>query len=239
MFQMACEWVHRAGEDWKARLSEWFEGSGCDAWVLRTDSHSASEYARIWIRDTEHETEEASSRLYEEWTSYYENRDVEGISTGLIAMRRTGGRRHWMRFEDLPAGTSGPVGAWVAAGFELRDYLDSVRGDEALLAAKLRVSPAVRLEEIGEPAGGAWRVTSARIRLDAGLRYSSPVDLRLAGLVARCDGARTVGELLRELAAATGSDLRRITPNCLSLVRELVERGFLLPETLSPPAAEG
>jgi hypothetical protein len=239
LFQMCCDWVHLAGQDWKKRLAEWFDGCGCDVWILRSDTRSAADYARVWIRDTEHETEEASARLFRDWISHYEAQGVEAVSTGLIAMRRAGGRAHWIRIEDLPDGTSGPVGEAVALGFQLRDYLETVRSEEAMLGARLRVSPLVRLEDSCEPSGGAWRVTAARISMAGGLRYSSPVDLRLAGLIARADGRRTVRELLAELAAATNSDLNRITPNCLSLLRELVERGLLLPEGLGPPAEEG
>jgi methylase of polypeptide subunit release factors len=229
MFQICCNWVHLTGGDWKERLAEWFEGSGCDVWVLCTILQSAADYARVWVRDTEHESEEGSARLYDEWVSHYEAKGVEAISTGLIAMRRASGRANWVRIEEMPDGSGGPVGDSVAAGFELRDYLDTVRADEAFLGEKLRVSPLVRLEDICEPAGGAWRVASASIRLVRGLTYSSPVDLRLAGLVARCDGQRPVRDLLVELAATTNSDLEKITPNCLSLLRQLVERGFLLP----------
>jgi hypothetical protein len=229
IFQICCDWAHLAGEDWKARLAEWFEGSGCDVWILRTDTHSAADYAHVWVRDTEHETEHASARLYNEWVAYYEAQGVEAISTGLVAMRRASGRANWLRIEDLPDETTGPVGDSVALGFELHDYLDTVRADEALLGEKLRVSPLVRLEESREPSGSGWSIASARIRLAGGIAYSSSVDLRLAELIARCDGQRPVRELLSELAAATNSDLERITPNCLSLLRQLVERGFLLP----------
>ena len=234
MFQICCDWAHLAGQDWKERLSGWFEGSGCDVWVLRTDTHSAADYARIWVRDTEHETEQASARLFSEWVSYYEARGVEAISTGLIAMRRAGDRANWVRIEDLPDGSGGPVGDAVAAGFQLHDYLETVRADEAMLGARLRVSPLVRLEDSCQPSEGAWRVTSARILIASGITYSSPVDLRLAGLIARCDGQRTVRELLAELAVSTNSDLDKITPNLLSLLRELVGRGLLLPEGLRP-----
>ncbi len=230
IFQICCDWAHLAGEDWKGRLAGWFEGSGCDVWVLRTATYSAADYARIWVRDTEHETEQASARLYDEWVSYYEAKGVEAVSTGLIAMRRASGRANWLRIEDLPDDTAGRVGDAVALGFELHDYLATVRADEALLGEKLRVSPLVRLEESREPSGSGWRVASARIRLAGGIAYSSPVDLRLAELIARCDGRRPVRELLSELAVATNSDLEKITPNCLSLLRQLVERGFLLPQ---------
>ena len=229
MFQICCDWVHLSGADWKERLAGWFEGSGCDVWVLRTETQGAADYARVWVRDTEQETEQGSARLYDEWVSYYQVKGVEAVSNGLIVMRRASGRANWLRIEEMPDGSGGPVGESVAAGFELHDFLDTVRADEAFLGEKLRVSPLVRLEDVCEPVGGAWRVASASIRLVRGLTYSSPVDLRLAGLVARCDGQRPVRDLLVELAVATNSDLEKIRPNCLALLRQLVERGFLLP----------
>jgi len=229
LFQICCDWVHVAGQDWKERLAGWFQDSGCDVWVLRTDHHSAAEYARMWIRDTEHETPEGGARLYDEWLSHYSRKGIEAVSTGLIAMRRVSGRPNWIRIEDAPDDVSGPFGDYVALGFQLHDYLETVKADDALLAGKFRVSPLVRLDETCEWSEKGWRVSAARIRLARGITYSSPIDLRLAGLVARCDGQRPIRDLLVELAAATNSDLDKITPNCLSLLRQLIERGFLLP----------
>ncbi len=241
IFQMCCDWAHVAGQDWKARLAGWFEGSGCDAWVLRAETHDAADYARVWIRDTEHETEEASAQLYDEWVSFYEAKGVEAVSTGLIAMRRASSRPNCLRIEDMPAETYGPIGDSVTLGFEMQDYLRTVRTDEAMLGERLRVSPLARLDATCEPTGEKWRPTSARIRLSSGIAYASSIDFRLAELVARSDGRHSVCDLLADVAASTGADLERIVPRCLSLLRELVERGFLLPDRttgLKPPAAE-
>ena len=150
-------------------------------------------------------------------------------------MRRTSRRANWLRMEELPTGSGGRVGDAVSLGFELADYLATVRAGGTLAGEKLRLSPLVRMEESLEPAAGGWQLASARIRLASGLAYSSPVDLRLAGLLAGCDGQRAVGELLTELAAATNSELEKITPNCLALLAELVERGFLLPPGVAGP----
>ncbi len=236
LFQMCCDWAHIAGQDWRERLAGWFEGAGCDVWVLRTDSHSAADYAHTWIRDTEHETAENRDRLYHDWLSFYQAKGLEAVSTGLIAMRRVSGRPGRIRIEEAPEGVSGPFGDFVALGFELHDYANAV-SDEALLEEKLRVSALVRLDETCEWSAKGWQPTSARIRLARGLPYASPIDFRLAGLVARCDGERTVRELLVELAAATNSELDRITPNILGLLRQLVERGFLLPGKWASGAA--
>lgn len=229
LFQICCDWAHVAGQDWQARLAGWFENSGCDVWVLRTDHHTAHDYAHIWIRDTEHEAPQEAERLYESWIDYYQSHGVTEISTGLIAMRRASGRPNWLRIEDAPDDMTGPIGEYVALGFEMHDYLDGMRSDARLLEEKLRVSPLVRLDQQCEWSEDGWRTASAHIRLARGITYASPIDLRFAGLVGRSNGARTLRELLTELAAATNSDLDRITPNCLSLVRQLVERGFLLP----------
>ncbi len=173
---------------------------------------------------------EASARLYDEWVSYYEAKGVEAVSTGLIAMRRTSGRANWLRIEELPDGTAGPVGDAVALGFELARLPGSGarRRDAARRETPRFAAGPAGGEPASRPAAGG-SVASARIRLASGLAYSSPVDLRLAELIARCDGQRPVRELLSELAAATNSDLEKITPNCLSLLRQLIERGFLVP----------
>lgn len=225
--QILCDWVHLAGQDWKERLAGWFEGSGCDAWVLRVHTHDPTAYAHVWIRDTEHLSAEESARLYEEWVAYYDRERVEAIGTGLIAMRRASRPSSRVRIEDAPESTSGAFGDHVVLAFELRDYLEIP--DEKLLSAILRVAPAARLDQQCDWSEGAWRIASARIRLATGLQYASDIDLRLAGLVARCDGRHRLGDLLAQMASALGEDREKITPNCLAMMRQLIERGFLLP----------
>jgi hypothetical protein len=231
LFQMCCDWAHMAGQDWKERLAGWFEGSGCDVWVLRTDTHSAADYAHTWIRDTERETAENGEQLFRDWLSYYEAKGLEAVSTGLIAMRRVSGRPNRVRIEESPDGVAGPFGDFVALGFEMHDYVAGA-SDAYLLDEKLRVAPLVRLDETCEWSEKGWKPASARIRLARGLTYASGIDLRLAGLLARCTGERTVRDLLCELAAATDSEAEKITPNILGLLRQLIERGFVLPVSL-------
>ena len=33
--QIICNWAEFKGQDWRERLKTWFEGSGCDVWVMR------------------------------------------------------------------------------------------------------------------------------------------------------------------------------------------------------------
>jgi SAM-dependent methyltransferase len=227
--QIVCQWAHVAGQDWKERLAGWFAGSGCDAWVMATDTQDTPDYARSWIRDTEQVTAEESDRLYDDWLAYYERERIEAVNTGLIMMRKASGKTNWLRFEEGPGTTSGPYGAEVALGFELRDFLESLGSGEALLEARLKVAPSARLDHVCEWEDDAWRIRSARIRLAAGLQYSANIDLRLAGVVALCDGRTTLREVLTRSAAALKIDFERLAPACLPITRQLIERGYLLP----------
>ncbi|HEY1205882.1 MAG: methyltransferase [Bryobacteraceae bacterium] len=227
--QIVCDWAHIEGQDWKERLAGWFDGAGCDAWVMRTDTHDAADYAHVWIRDTEQAGVEESARLYDEWLAYYARERIEATSTGLIALRKASGRRNWLRIEEGPAGNSGPFGEYVLRGFGLRDFLEAASDDAALLGGKFRVAESARLDHVCEWEDGSWRIRSAKIRLAQGLQYESDIDLRLAGMVALCDGRHTLGEILEKTAVTLREDLQRITPNCLALMRQLIERGFLIP----------
>ncbi len=227
--QIVCDWAHIEGSDPNERLAEWFAGTGCDAWTMRTDTHDAASYAHVWIRDTEHDSIEQSERMYDEWLAYYRRERIEAVSTGLIALRKRSGLANWVRIEDGPDSNSGPFGEYVLRGFGLRDCLEAAREDGQLLDMRLRVAESVRVDHICVWEEASWRIRSAKIRLAEGLQYEGNLDLRLAGMVAMCDGQRTTREVLTAMAAALGADYERIAPNCLALTRQLVERGFLLP----------
>jgi len=236
-FQMTLDWVERAGEDWKQRLSSWFEDSGCDAWVLRLDRETAASYAYVWIRDTEPGDPAEAGRLYDEWVQYFERERIEAISTGVIAMRRRSGR-NWVRMDEAPGGLQRSAGEWVELGFRLRDYLEAT-GDQELLDARLRVAPQARLIEECQVQQQRWQPTVTRIQLTAGLEWEGRLDARLRGLLARMDGRRPLRDLLIHLAVELGATPEQLIRAALPLLRDLLLRGFLLPEGLAAPAGAG
>lgn len=230
-FQMTLDWAEYQGGDWRRRLAEWFQDSGCDAWVLRLDRHAPAAYAYMWVRDTEPDQPELAAPLFDEWVAYFERESIEAVSTGLIAMRRRPHGSNWLRLEEAPAGISGPVGDWVLQGFQLKDYLE-LTADQSLLEEKLRLSPHARLLQDSEARDGRWKPATVRIRLIRGLPWEGNLDARLAGLLARLDGRGRLRDLLVHLAVELGVEPERLIPNCLPLVRDLVLRGFLLPESV-------
>ncbi len=229
--QILCNWAHRRGEDWRQRLAQWVEGTGCDAWVIRSDTLDAAGYAAKWIRHTERDAPDVFAERFRQWTDYYDQCGIEAISGGLITLRRRRAAAHWFRADDAPERMLGPAGESVARGFELHDFLEAYPDDSSLAQAVLRRSPDVRLHQRLEPCDEGWSLAEVEMRLERGLAYSGSVDLYIAHLAARCDGRRRLGELLDELAQAAGEDPATLAPACLAVVRRLVERGFLLPVT--------
>jgi hypothetical protein len=179
----------------------------------------------MWTRDTEHGNPDERTRVYEDWLRYLEQSGIEAITTLLVAIRRRSGS-NWLRVEDAP-GAAGPFGEDIARGFVLRDYLAAVSD---LMPEILTIHPAVRLEQEFAPSGGKWKPVAARIRITQGLRYEGMVDGRIASLLAACDGTKPVRDLIAGLAQRTGVPSERIAPECLTLLRQLIERGYLLPQ---------
>jgi len=231
--QILCNWAHIGGQDWKERLASWFQGTGCDAWVMRSETRDASTYASTWIRETERDNPERFAQRLDEWLAYYDRERIEAMSAGVITMRRSSRRTNWFRADDGPEKMVGPCGEDIARGFELRDFLETVRDDQVLMEARLCASPDVRLEQQSEPSGDGWRVTASAIRLVRGLAYSGTIDTVGANMIAQCDGKRRVRELLTGAAASLDADLESITPGCLAIVRRLMGQGFLIPVELS------
>jgi len=228
--QICCEWIHPAGEDWRNRLSAWFERTGCDAWVLHTTTADPAGYAERWIEDSEPAAGEHSGDLFNSYLDYYESERIEAIGSGLVALRKREGRANWIAIEDAPEWQSQEFGAEIELGFRLRDYLEEAGGPAGLLAGRFEASPDLVLEQTLQPRAGQWQPAAARLRLTRGLQFSGNVDGRVAEIVSRCDGVTPLAEVFRSLAASLGLEPGRITAGGLEVVRQLVRQGFLLPK---------
>ena len=230
--QILCNWVHLAGKDWRERLAGWFEGSGCDVWVMRSETRDAATYASTWIQHTERGEPERFHERFGAWMAYYEDLGIEAVSAGVITMRRSSGQSTWYRAEDGPEKMLGPCGDSIVRGFELRDFLEGL-DNSGLLDARLKVSPEVCLERHSEPSPDGWLDVSTYLRFVRGLAYSGAIDPYVANLAVGCNGRRPLRDLLAEMAAALGRSQGDLVPAFCGVVRGLIERGFLVPEHLS------
>ena len=224
--------MHIAGGNWQDRISTWIDGSGCDAWIVRQQTLPSVVYAEGWIRATEQDDHAAALRLCEEWSAFYRRERVEAISTGFICLRRAGGRTNWLRIDDPPGEICEEAGESIALGFALRDFLETARTDEALLQTKLRTSPDVRLAREAAWSPNGRQGVESKIGLARGLSYTAGIDAPVANLMAHCDGNHTLSELMTQMGTGLGVAVERLVPATVPLVRQLIERGFLLPATM-------
>ena len=227
-FQMLFNWPLYAGRDSDQELEGWFEGTGCDTWVMRVSTEAAPEYASTWTQHIHESDRERSNRLFHEWMDYYEAEGIVSMCMGLVTMRRCSTRGNWFSLEDAPPNVKENCGPDIEAKFESCHYSAS-HDDAALLDAKLRCSPNARLDYSCEPDGIEWRMAGSVLRLESALPFSSRTDPFTAGLLVRCDGQTPLRNLLPDLADAIGTDVAGVAAASLKAVRHLLERGFLLP----------
>jgi SAM-dependent methyltransferase len=232
--QMMCEWVEVRGQAWRERLSEWFEGTGCDAWAIKNYTVEPDRYGEQRIRETTAYGPDTDTARYREWKAYYESRDVVAVHGGILALRRRTGR-NWFRFNEISALPEYPFGDAIGQGFELRDLLESLVGDEALLELKPRLSLAARLHQRFHPGQKGWESQSLELTLARGLPSTVQVQPQVAEFVGRFDGTRTLRELVGELASQVPTDAAQVRQECLAVTRVLMERGFVLAEAPNRP----
>ena len=227
--QILCNWAEIAGRDWRERLRVWFEGSECDAWVMRNQSRDVAAYAATWLRHTEKlETENLAER-FGEWLSYYEKSGIERVGGGVITMRRRSGGRNWFHADDGVDTMYGPSGDSVLNGLDMRDFLNEVREDSALLHIPFMLCSDVRLVKQLMPKDGEWAEETSQIHMARGLHHKGGIDPYMERFLIQCDGIRTLGSLIREMAAALGVEQPRIESTLCDMVRIMVERGVLIP----------
>jgi|WetSurMetagenome_2_1015567.scaffolds.fasta_scaffold89065_2 SAM-dependent methyltransferase len=227
--QILCNWAEYADVDWKQRLKEWCEGSGCDVLVMRNQSKDVATYAATWLRHTEKLEMDNLSELFDQWMAYYRDQAIESVGGGVINMRRRSGGANWFRADDGIETVYGPGGEYVVKLLAAQDFLEGVRDDAALLELPFIVSPDVRLLEQKEPTPAGWVVEVTEVHLSRGLYQKGRIDPYVERLLVGCDGTKPLKNLIAHMASALGVEVERIEPAICAMVRDFVGRGFLRP----------
>lgn len=232
--QFLCNWAHYKGQLWEDRVRSWFDGIGCDALVLRTYTDDPYSYAVSWVGHTESPgTGPAALETYDQWMDYFDHEGIEAISGGFISIRKRSGGKNWVWMDDAPKKLLGPCGGDIELGFQLHDFLERQASDDgALLNSRLRVSRAARLNHQFNPSQNRWSHADAELTRVEGLAYTAGVDQPIARLLVGCDGTRPLEQLVGEMASGMNRDAAAIAPQACRVVRQLIERGFLIPQSV-------
>lgn len=224
-FQLLCEWAQVSGQPWQERISEWLEGSGCDAWVVKGHTQDPSEYAQHRIAETAAGTAN-DAELYASYMAYYRERKVEALHDGIIALHRRSGH-NWIHIEEMSETPKDPFGEFVLLVFSARDFLQS-HSDNDMMTVKPKLAPYCRLEQFFQPLEGRWQPTSLNLRLLKGFAFFIGLQAPVAGFLNGCNGTRTVADLIQEFARQVDAPFEQVQTECLGIIRKLIERGFLL-----------
>ncbi len=227
--QILCNWAQYAHQDWRERLASWFEGSGCDVWVIRSEFKDSETYASTWIRHTERLEGKRFTERFDEWMACYRAQEIDSVGAGLITMRRTDDHPNWFRADDGPEKMIGSCSDAMETIFNLEDFLAASKDDESFLDTRFSLSPHTLLRQTCTPSDGAWEVVENRITLSSGLSYSGGIDPYVSALIARCNGTRTLGELLDDMAISFRLDPETLKKPVVEVTKGLVRHGFVLP----------
>ena len=215
---LLANWLHVEGEDGDARVQSWFDAD-TDGWVVQRELAGPEDYVTAWLRDTDEGAR--FDELYDSWLDWFDERRVEAVAFGVLAVRRGSGRVH---LDDVPQPVAATWGDQVPAFFARRDALD--RG---LLATAWRLRDDVRLHQVARRTDDGWYADAQVLQQERGLRWSGGVDAYGATLLAGCDGTRRLGDLLAVLASSAGLSEAEAGDQVLPVVEQLVVQGFLVP----------
>jgi hypothetical protein len=215
---LLANWLHVEGEDGDEWVRSWFAGTGCDGWVVQRELAAPEDYVTAWLRDSDEGPR--FDELYDGWLDWFEQRRVEAVAFGVVALR-AGGRER-VRLDAVPQPVAATWGEQVGAHFAALDLLET-----DLLDVRLRLREDVRLHQVARRTDDGWIADAQVLQQEAGLRWSGAVDDYGAALLAGCDGTRRLGELVAVLAASAGLSDGEAAEQVVPVVRRLVEQGFL------------
>lgn len=227
--QLLANWIIPADGSWQERVQGWLAGTGCDAWVWQREIAEPGEYAALWLRDAGESPGSARWRSeYDRWLDWFAAGGVAAVGMGLITMWRTDAEPVVV-LEDVPQPYEQPIGPHVAAWHDRQRWL-AEHDDAELLGAALAAAPALVRDLSEVLASGGWHPAAMRLRQSHGMRWEVEIDDAVSALVAGCDGTAPLLAPIGVLAAAVGVAVSEVAQALLPVVRDLVGRGFLLPE---------
>jgi len=222
-------WHHADADDWSHRPQSWIAGSGCDGWLLCSNTEDPIRYASRWLREERKAGEKNYHRVLEEWLAYYERMDIRWISSGMLVLRRRSGTENWFRAEPAPPGhPSGSCSDQIQRIFAAEDLLQDLGDGEKLLDRPFVLSEAHEVQQTLHAEHGRWIVREALLRQTDGFSFTGETDPLLSRILVGCDGKHTIRDLAAGLADELRADPAQIGSAAAGVVRKLLRSGFLV-----------
>jgi len=222
-------WGHENEGDWASRPCAWVEGSGCDFWLLRATSADPLDYAANSLRQTERIGGPRYSELLDRWVEFDREQGFVRLALGAAILRKRTSPKNWIHCEDLSgAAIASDAGEQIQRVFAAEDFLANLSDEAELLDARVTIHPAHLLEQKLVAGEDGWISQSLVLRSTDGIEHRAAIDTRVLMFLPRCDGTRTVRELISDVSQRDGIDFAAAAATGLPLVRRLLRAGFLI-----------
>jgi hypothetical protein len=230
--QLLANWIIPMDRPWQERLAGWLSGTGCDAWVWQREIAEPAEYVALWLRDAgETPGSPAYTGKYDAWLDWFAAERIAAVGMGIVTLWRTDARDPVVVLEDVPQAHEQPIGAEFPAWHARRRWLASASPD-TLLDAVLTPAADLVLDRAELLGADGWQPATLRLRQSHAMRWELEADDAIAALLAGCASGAPLRTPVSLLAAAWDRPLDGLVEAVLPVVRDLIGRGFLVPEGL-------
>jgi methylase of polypeptide subunit release factors len=221
-----CNWIHESS--WSDPLRSWVADTGCDALLLHYATVDPPIYAANWNAELRRRAPATFEATVRRWIEYYAAEHIPHIGVGAVILRRRQGGRHWVRALDMGAGPTCQSSDDILRLFNASDFLEQHRGPEIFRHAYAPLE-GHRVDQVLGFSGGKYAVGPAVFRRVPGIGLEVAVDARVLEVVLECDGRRVLEELAAETARRRGETVDAVRSLVEAPIRQLIERGFMLP----------
>ena len=224
---MFCNWTHADGA-WEESPREWVAGLGCDALILNLGSHEAMIYAMNHVNDRPGLDPGRSPRPSTAGSSTSVAREWARSATGVVVLRHRSSGPNWTRAFRTDGSPAVPGGIQLQRMFAGADFLGSHSGVERLrelMSAAWRLVDGHRLDQGLVYKDGAYKGQAVLAQgVDEPVRAGGSARRLGRGRVRRAAPPHSGASRAHSLASSEGVS-RRL---CLSTIRDLIARGFLV-----------
>ena len=210
--------------DWAAALRPWVDQTGCDALVLHYATVDAVNYAKRWNMELRARNPRAFETTVRRWVDYFRRERIEQIAFGGVILRRRQAASNWVRALRMSEGPTGSCSDQILRLFDAADFLESPGGQD-LFAHAYALVDRHRIDQTLH-----YAVAPAIFRTVPGLGLEAPIDARALEVVLECTPERVLGDLVAQTAADRGEPLADLKALVGETVRQLVEKGFMVPQ---------
>jgi methylase of polypeptide subunit release factors len=222
-----CNWIHDG--DWAGAIRPWVAGTGCDALLLHYATIDPLNYAMRWNADVKKRDPRAFDATVHRWLDYFRSEGIQQIAFGgVLLRRREGAASPWIRALAMAEGPTGVCSDQILRLFDAADFLESPAARDLFDHAYTLIDRHT-VDQTLRFSSGKYAVAPAIFRSRPGLGLEAPVDARALEVLLECGADRTLGVLADATAMARGESTGAVRALVEQTVRQLVERGFMIP----------